>query len=382
LEQDKKEGDGATDFKQNGYVTISYNRYFENHKTGLIGGGDTSLTANVTFHHNFYDQCTSRLPLGRQANMHMYNNYYYNSGSYSMSLRAGAYALVENCYFEGGQTPIETKDGNNKRAVAKVYNCIFNGDYASNNALTDEYLASYNISVVTDRTAVVDNDNVFNKTFDTDSSAFYYDSENNCSKVTNMLTAAQTKVQVPKLAGVMKRSNQLSDEVEDEEQVKDETSKSPENSEPQSGTTLSAFSVTASDLASADFSGTSIAWDSNGIITLYNGMVNDTVWSYDSSGGGSRLKPNSTAQYIIIDLSEYSGNYALVMEYAPAGDTARTITLAEYDSGANYIYQLTTNNTTRVTTDAQSLVGGKVYKISFSGKGGCNFYSMTISPKS
>ena len=72
-EQDKHEGDGATDFKKNAYITVAYNHYYKNHKTGLVGGSDSQHTACVTFHHNFYDQCSSRLPLGRQANMHMYN---------------------------------------------------------------------------------------------------------------------------------------------------------------------------------------------------------------------------------------------------------------------------------------------------------------------
>jgi pectate lyase len=195
-EQDKHEGDGATDFKKCSYVTISYNHYYKNHKTGLIGGGDSQTTANVTFHHNFYDSCVSRLPLSRQANMHMYNNYYYNSTGTNMSIRAGGYAFIENCYFENANIPIETKTGDSKRGVAKIYGCVFVG---KNLSTTDT-----NLHVVTDRTESVDNDNIFNKTFDTDSSAFYYNSTTKKTEVTYLSSATQAKTDCKAKAGVLK----------------------------------------------------------------------------------------------------------------------------------------------------------------------------------
>ncbi|MDE5789388.1 MAG: Ig-like domain-containing protein, partial [Clostridia bacterium] len=69
-EQDKGDGDGSTDFKGIKNITIAYNHYISTHKTNLIGGGDSHATANVTFHHNYYQSCNQRMPLGRQANMH------------------------------------------------------------------------------------------------------------------------------------------------------------------------------------------------------------------------------------------------------------------------------------------------------------------------
>jgi uncharacterized repeat protein (TIGR02543 family) len=195
-EQDKHEGDGATDFKKCSYITISYNHYYKNHKTGLIGGGDTQTTANVTFHHNFYDSCVSRLPLSRQANMHMYNNYYYNSTGTNMSIRAGGYAFIENCYFENANTPIETKTGDGKAGVAKIYGCVFTGKKLST---TDS-----NLHVVTDRTAKVSNDNIFNKNFDTDSSAFYYNSTTKKTEVSLLSSAEQAKVDCKAKSGVLR----------------------------------------------------------------------------------------------------------------------------------------------------------------------------------
>ncbi len=192
-EQDKHKGDGGTDFKYNAYVTLSYNHYVGCHKTGLIGGGDSQQTASVTFHHNWYENCGSRLPLARQANMHMYNNYYDGSTVTNMSLRAGAYAFIENCFFDNAKNPVTTQDGDGKRGVAKIYNCTFNGQKLDT--------SKYDVEVVSDRAAKVDNDNVFNKNFDTDPSAFYY--ADGRSDVEIMHDTAEVPAVVPLLAGAM-----------------------------------------------------------------------------------------------------------------------------------------------------------------------------------
>ena len=199
-EQDKHEGDGATDFKKLSYLSVSYNRYYNNHKTGLIGGSDSQKTANVTFHHNFYDRCQSRLPLGRQANMHMYNNYYYKSTGTNMSLRAGAYAFIEYCYFDEANYPVSTQDGDGKKGVAKLFGCKVVG--SGTKALDTN---KYNVTVVTDRTKAVANDNIFDKNFDTNPSVFYYDAVGKKTDVTHFITDVEAvKTQIPKLAGVNK----------------------------------------------------------------------------------------------------------------------------------------------------------------------------------
>ena len=209
-EQDKHDGDGSTDFKGTAYVTIAYNHYIKTHKTGLIGGGDSHKSANITFHHNYYEVCQSRLPLARQANMHMYNNYYYKSTGTNMSIRAGGYAFIEACYFENALNPIETKDytdsKTNKtyRGAVKLYNCTFieTGIKDSNNKLNT---TKNNIVKTNSRTQTVDNDNVFNKTFDTDSSAFYYESGK--TKASLLTSAEQAKTDCLNMAGVLKPAN-------------------------------------------------------------------------------------------------------------------------------------------------------------------------------
>ncbi|MDE6613834.1 MAG: InlB B-repeat-containing protein, partial [Clostridia bacterium] len=200
-EQDKHDGDGSTDFKGTAYVTIAYNHYIKTHKTGLIGGGDSHKSANITFHHNFYDECQSRLPLARQANMHMYNNYYYKSTGTNMSIRAGGYAFIENCLFDAAANPVVTQSGDSKIGAAKVYNCWFTG-YSKTNP--SEILTDPNVHYVDARTAAVTNQTIFGTSFDTDSDKFYYASGK--TNVTNMLSSAEDiRTKIPELAGVLKK---------------------------------------------------------------------------------------------------------------------------------------------------------------------------------
>lgn len=196
-EQDKGEGDGATDLKGNAYVTFSYNHYVKNHKTGLVGSGDSSADAHITFHHNFYDECASRLPLARMANMHMYNNYYYKSTSYSISLRSTAYAFVENCYFEDNT---KVFDYSGTDFAAKVLGCEF-----VKSPYTESGELPANIVIATTRDKEVTNKNTYVKGyFDIDKDNFYYDDVAKVTKVTRLTSAEQAKQDCIKLAGVHK----------------------------------------------------------------------------------------------------------------------------------------------------------------------------------
>ena len=197
-EQDKHDGDGSTDFKYLSHVTVSYNRYNGTHKTGLVGGSDSAHQACFTFHHNYYNACDQRMPLGRQANMHMYNNYYSGSGLYSISLRAGAYAFIENCVFTSGKSttkPIELVKGSDGVPSAKVINCDIDEKKISN-AIS----GGKNLYVGSDRTAAVEGGNLYGLNFDKDKD-FY--------TVPDMLATAEVKTIIPEVAGVMHRNSNI-----------------------------------------------------------------------------------------------------------------------------------------------------------------------------
>lgn len=200
-QQDKHDGDGSTDFKGLKGITLSYNVYSHTCKTGLIGGDNSETTANVTLHHNLYNQCERRLPLARQVNVHLYNNYYNETTSCDLSLRANAYAFVENCYFESkNKCPVELQhDATYGDGWVKIVGCVID---ASKIIIYDGVNKNTNLYVGTDRNKQLNTTNQFGSNFDTSTTDFYYDGTQ--TVVTQMLTAQEVQEQLPSVAGVMK----------------------------------------------------------------------------------------------------------------------------------------------------------------------------------
>jgi len=185
-ESDKSEGDGSCDFKRGMYYTMAYCYYEYCHKTNLIGSSDDSLQFNISFHHNIWYNCGSRIPLLRQANVHFYNNYVYadiNDSkaelSYVASLRANCYMFAENNYFEGCKNVYQQKSGVGKEFGNAYVQCY--GDFDVVKAASrDESVSS---SCGYNGTSYAN--------FDTNSSLFYYDSVNKKSAcyITDSVTA-------------------------------------------------------------------------------------------------------------------------------------------------------------------------------------------------
>ena len=189
-EQDKHEGDGATDIKKQKNYTIAYNHYYKNHKTGLVGGSEKDPTFNVTYHHNWYHENQSRMPYARQANMHMYNNFYDSNTGTTMQIYAGAYAFIENCYFKDDKKRFELNSKDYQTPAIKSYNNIFDGGKMNNEP-----------TIVSNRASSVSNGNVLSSTFDTNSSLFYYDSSKQKSNVAVMNDASDLPTLIPTVAG-------------------------------------------------------------------------------------------------------------------------------------------------------------------------------------
>ena len=193
-EQDKGDGDGATDMNGNSNVTIAYCRYNQTHKTSLNGGSDSVKSYNYTYHHNFFNGCKSRLPLTRQVNLHMYNNYYLNCGT-CIDARASALVLSENQYFEGSSNcyKVTANSSEGNPAIKAVGDILTSSKYSKrDNIMTD---ASRDAALTT-----TGNKNA-NPSFDTNSSVFYY--SNGASNVEKMDTAEQVKVECSTYAGVL-----------------------------------------------------------------------------------------------------------------------------------------------------------------------------------
>ena len=193
-EQDKGDGDGATDMNGNSNVTIAYCRYNQTHKTSLNGGSDSVKSYNYTYHHNFFNGCKSRLPLTRQVNLHMYNNYFLNCGT-CIDARASALVLSENQYFEGSSNcyKVTASSSEGNPAIKAVGDILTSSKYSKrDNIMTD---ASRDAALTT-----TGNKNA-NPSFDTNSSVFYY--SNGASDVEKMDTAEQAKAECSTYAGVL-----------------------------------------------------------------------------------------------------------------------------------------------------------------------------------
>ena len=85
------------------FITISRTHFHDHFKTSLISSGDQAVADSVirvTYHHNVFSNCNSRLPSIRFGKAHLFNNYYLNSDT-AINARMGACVRVENNYFEG-----------------------------------------------------------------------------------------------------------------------------------------------------------------------------------------------------------------------------------------------------------------------------------------
>ncbi|SFU83405.1 Pectate lyase [Clostridium sp. DSM 8431] len=197
-ESDKAEGDGSCDFKRGKNYTMDYNYYNGCHKTNLVGASDSNLQFNMTFHHNFYENCGSRSPLARQANIHIYNSYFKGNTAKTVDARANAYIFSEANYYESCVNPMLTQSG----AIIKSFNDIVYNCTSDNTA-----------TVVNSRDAKVSNNNTYSD-FDTNPSIFYYDSAKKASKVSYLTDAAQAKADCVAFSGVMKTADKIVDKAE------------------------------------------------------------------------------------------------------------------------------------------------------------------------
>ena len=113
LEASGGEGDGydsLLDMKSTvKYVTVSYTHYRNSGRGGLLGHNDTPVNNGpATFHHNYYENMDSRLPLIRESTVHSFNNYFDGITKTGINARAGGQVKVENNYFENARNPLGT----------------------------------------------------------------------------------------------------------------------------------------------------------------------------------------------------------------------------------------------------------------------------------
>ena len=190
-ERDKFAGDGSIDFNNVSNLTLAYNYFNETKKSMLFGSGDSEACMNMTMHHNYFYKVDSRLPLGRNVNIHMYNNFFDQCKNCS-DVRKNSYIFSESNYYNSTSKPF---------IISSSYVKSF-GDVFVNSSSTG-------ITKVTDRTKTLTGTCKPDKTnnlinFDVNSELFYYDSVNKCTDVAVMLSGADVPDFVTKHAGAGK----------------------------------------------------------------------------------------------------------------------------------------------------------------------------------
>ena len=108
-DKDQVKGDGALDCKKSTYVTFSYNHFWDNGKSNLLGLSEgTTDGLYITYHHNWYDHSDSRHPRVRFYSAHVYNNYYDGNAKYGAGSTLGSSVFMEANYFRNCKYPMMT----------------------------------------------------------------------------------------------------------------------------------------------------------------------------------------------------------------------------------------------------------------------------------
>lgn len=101
--------DGLLDIKNEAsFITVSWSVFRDHFKSILMASNDESFrdsVARITFHHNYFYNNGSRLPLIRFGKAHIFNNFYENNDS-GINPRMGACVKVEKNYFDNSLSAI------------------------------------------------------------------------------------------------------------------------------------------------------------------------------------------------------------------------------------------------------------------------------------
>lgn len=159
---DQAKGDGTVDIKGDSkYVTVAYNRFWDNGKASMCGMKSETGPNYITYHHNWFDHSDSRMARVRTMSVHMYNNYYLHNDVYGIGATSGSSIFMESNYFDAVKRPIMSSlqgtdakgDGTfsgEKGGLIKAYGNVFANKpanfsyvpYAENNTSFDAYEVS------------------------------------------------------------------------------------------------------------------------------------------------------------------------------------------------------------------------------------------------
>ena len=159
---DQAKGDGTVDIKADSkYITVAYNRFWDNGKASMCGMKSETGENWITYHHNWFDHSDSRMARVRTMSVHMYNNYYQHCDVYGIGATMGSSVFMESNYFDATKRPImSSQQGTDAKGdgtfsgenggLIKAYGNVFANKpenfsyitYAENNTSFDAYEVS------------------------------------------------------------------------------------------------------------------------------------------------------------------------------------------------------------------------------------------------
>lgn len=189
---DQAKGDGTVDIKGDSqYITVAYNRFWDNGKASMCGMKSETGPNYITYHHNWFDHSDSRMARIRTMSVHMYNNYYQHNDVYGIGATMGSSVFMESNYFDATKRPImSSEQGTDAKGdgtfsgenggLIKAYGNVFANKpenfsyipYSENNTSFDAYEVSNPSEQVPSSVKTLVGGTSYNN-FDTNSSLMY-----------------------------------------------------------------------------------------------------------------------------------------------------------------------------------------------------------------
>ena len=191
---DQDKGDGSLDIKKSQYITVSYNHFWESGKSCLLDASTGSNADYISYHHNWFDHSDSRHPRVRNANVHVYNNYYDGVAKYGIGAAGGGSSVFSEAnYFRNTKCPMLTSMQGSDIAADEEGDGTFSGEdggviksfgdvmvgnyifvpYSQNNVEYDAYVATSRDEVIPATVASKKGGHTYSN-FDTASDMYQY----------------------------------------------------------------------------------------------------------------------------------------------------------------------------------------------------------------
>ena len=203
---DQAKGDGSLDIKKSKYITVSYNHFWDSGKCCLVDASTGEGSNYITYHHNWFDHSDSRMPRVRNANVHVYNNYFDGVSKYGIGAAGGGSSVFSEAnYYRNTKHPyLSSKQGTDALGegtfsgedggIIKAYNDYIEGgnkviSYKDNNQSFDVYNVTSKEEQIPNTVKSLSGGFIYNN-FDTSVDMYQYTADSASLAKQNVITYA------------------------------------------------------------------------------------------------------------------------------------------------------------------------------------------------